>query len=180
MHSSRMCTACSSSHGEGVLVLIPLNFPFGCWSGPDPPQFPLGCVLDLMPLNFPLGCGPGSDSPQFPPWIWAWRGVSLAGVSPWQGVSMAGGLHGREVSLAGGLPGLGSPNWGLPRGSPWVVSLAGGSHWQGHFPGRGVSLAGGSPWQGGLPGRGCLPGRGVSQHALRQTHPVDRQTPVKT
>ena len=85
MHSSRMRTARSSSR-RGGLVLIPLNFPLGCWPGPDPPQFPpwvwawisspsispLGVGLDLIPLNFPLGCGPGSDPPQFPPWVWAW------------------------------------------------------------------------------------------------------------
>ena len=74
MHSSRMRTARSSSRRGGDLVLIPLNFP-------------LGVGLDLIPLKFPLGCGPGSDPPQFPPWVWAWRGVSLAGGSPWGGVS---------------------------------------------------------------------------------------------
>ena len=94
MHSSRMRTARSSSHRGGGLVLIPLNFPLGCWPRPDPPQFPplvwawiwspsispLGVGLDLIPLNFPLGCGPGPDPPQFPPWVWAWQGgVSLAG-----------------------------------------------------------------------------------------------------
>ena len=35
--------------------------------------------LDLIPLNFPFGCGPGSDPPQFPPWVWAWRGGLLLG-----------------------------------------------------------------------------------------------------
>ena len=106
-----MRTAHSSSHGGG-LVLIPLNFPLGCWPGPDPPQFPpwvwawiwspsisplgmgldliplnfpLGVGMDLIPLNFPLGYGPGSDPPQFPPWLWAWRGASLAGGLPGRG-----------------------------------------------------------------------------------------------
>ena len=68
--------------GEGGgLVLIPLNFPLGCWPGPDSPEFPpwvwawiwsywispLDVGLDLIPLNFPPGCGPGGG------------GVSLAG-----------------------------------------------------------------------------------------------------
>ena len=87
MHSSRMRTTRSSSHrgGGGELVLIPLNFPLGCWPGPDLPPWvwawiwspsisPLGVDLDLIPLNFPLGCVSGSDPPQFPPWVWAWRG----------------------------------------------------------------------------------------------------------
>ena len=70
---------------------------------------PLGVGLDLIPLNFPLGCGPGPDPPQFPPWLWAWRGVSLAGGFPWH---------------------RGSPWWGgfslvvgwSPWGSPWQTS----------------------------------------------------------
>ena len=65
---------------------IPLNVPFGCGPGPDPPQLPpwvwgwtrspstspLGVGLDQIPFNFPLGCGPGPDPPQLPPWLWAW------------------------------------------------------------------------------------------------------------
>ena len=35
-------------------------------------------------------------------------------------------------------------------------------------------------WSGGVPGRGSGPRGVVSQHALRQNPPVDRQTPVKT
>ena len=55
------------------LDLIPLNFPLGCGSGSDPPQYPPWVwAWNLIPLNFPLGCGPGPDSPQFPPWVWAW------------------------------------------------------------------------------------------------------------
>ena len=58
MRSSRMRTTCSSSHcGDWQ---VPPQLPPGCWSGPDP-------------LNFPFGCGPGSDPPQFSPWLWAWR-----------------------------------------------------------------------------------------------------------
>ena len=87
--------------------------------------------LDLTPLNFPLGCGSGPDLPQFPPWVWAWR----------EGVSLAGG------DLLGG-------------GSPWQ---------------RGLLCRGGlGRW--GFLGRGVLPGRGVSQHALRQTPPLNRMT----
>ena len=43
----------------------------------------------------------------------------------------------------------------------------------------GVSAQGGCLPRGFCPGR-CLPGGGVSQHAMRQTPSVDRQTPVKT
>ena len=123
-------TRSSSCPGEG-LVLIPLNFPLGCWPGPDPPQFPpwgwawiwppsispLAVGLDLIPLHFPLGCGPGSDPPQFPPWLWAWTwspsisplGVGLEGWSPWQrGIGLLGR---RGVSSAGGDP---SMHWGRP------------------------------------------------------------------
>ena len=71
MHSSRMRTACSSSHG-GALDLIPLNLPLGVCLDLIPLNFPLGVGLDLIPLNFPLGCGPGPDPPQLPPWVWAW------------------------------------------------------------------------------------------------------------
>ena len=102
MHSSRIRTARSSSHW-GRLVLIPLNFPFGCWPGPDPPEFP-------------LGCGPGSDPPQFPPWVWAWKGASLVGGSPWQGgPPWQAGLLSGGVSLAGGGQGVSLAG----RGSPW-------------------------------------------------------------
>ena len=58
MHSSRMHTAHSSSHGGGLAS--------------SPSTSPLGVGLDQIPLNFPLGCGPGPDSPQLPPWLWAW------------------------------------------------------------------------------------------------------------
>ena len=85
------------------------------------------------------------------------RSLVPGGGSPWQGgLSLAGGLLGRGVS-------------------PWRGGLLGRgvSPWQGVLLGRGVSpWRGGSPWQGG----GLL-GRGVSQHALRQTPPpVDRIT----
>ena len=86
MHSSRMRTAGSSSHGGGGwtrspsisplgvgLDLIPLNSPLGVGLDLIPLNFPLGVGLDLIPLNFPLGCGPGPDPPQLPPWVWAWR-----------------------------------------------------------------------------------------------------------
>ena len=119
-------TAVVIGGGAGGLVLIPLNFPLGCWPGTDPPQFPLGCGpgpdppqfppwvwawtwspsisplgvgLDLIPLNFPLGCGPGSDPPSISP-----LGVGLEGGSPW-----LGGLPGRGVSLVGGALPAGNP-----------------------------------------------------------------------
>ena len=95
MHSSRTCTACSSSHHGGSphtpqeqapparspstpplgvgLDQIPLNFPIGCGPGPDPPQLP-------------LGCGPGDplwpDPPKLPPWVWAWKPTRHAGIPP--------------------------------------------------------------------------------------------------
>ena len=31
-----------------------------------------GGGLVLIPMNFPLGCWPGPDPPEFPPWVWAW------------------------------------------------------------------------------------------------------------
>ena len=105
MHSSRMRTARSSSH-RGGSGPDPPEFPLGCGPGSDPPEFPpLGVGLDLIPLNFPPGCRP-------------------RGGSPWQGVSLEEGLLGRGVSLEGGLLGRGgSPCWGF--------SLAGGTPWWG-------------------------------------------------
>ena len=38
----------------------------------SPSTSPLAVDLDQIPLNFPLGCGSGPDPPQFPPWLWAW------------------------------------------------------------------------------------------------------------
>ena len=70
------------------------------------------------------------------------------------------------MGLEGGLLGEG----GLPGGgSPWRgVSLEGESPWRGVLPG------GGSPWRGvSLEGVSL---EGVSQHALRQTPPVNRMT----
>ena len=141
-----MRTARSSSRRGGWgggLVLIPLNFPLGCWPGPDPPEFPpwvwariwsssispLGVGLDLIPLNFPPGCGPGSDAPEFPPWVWAWIW------SPW--ISPLGvGLDLIPLNFPLGCgPGLDPPSI-----SPLGVGLEGG------LLGRG-----GSPWRGGVP-----------------------------
>ena len=63
-----------------------------------------------------------------------------------------------------------------------VVSAQRGVSDQGLFAQEGCLPGGGV-----CPGGGCLPGRGgvcpggaVSQHAMGQTPPVDRQTPVKT
>ena len=57
--------------------------------------------------------------------------------------------------------------------------MGGGHDLGGHGPG-GVWSRGGV-WSGGVWSGGSGPGRGISQHALRQTplSPVDRQTPVK-
>ena len=80
MHSSRMRTACSSSHW-GVLPQCMLGCtPLGV--GLQTPQ-----VWAWRPLHLGVGCGPGdppgcgpgdhpSQTPQLPPWLWAWR-------SPW-------------------------------------------------------------------------------------------------
>ena len=41
-----------------------------------PPEQPPGMTRhppNQIPLNFPLGCWPGPDPPQLPPWLWAWR-----------------------------------------------------------------------------------------------------------
>ena len=38
----------------------------------SPSTSPLGVGLDQISLNFPLGCWPGPDPPQLPPWLWAW------------------------------------------------------------------------------------------------------------
>ena len=90
MHSSRVRTACSSSHHDGVST-PPEQAP-----QPDPPQLPpwvwawtrspstspLGVGLDQIPLNFPLGCGPGQDPPKLTPWLWAWKPARYAGIPP--------------------------------------------------------------------------------------------------
>ena len=52
-------------------------------------------------------------------------------------------------------------------------------------PSATVAVSWGSAWSGGVPGlggawSGGAWSRGVSQHALRQTPPMDRQTGVKT
>ena len=66
---------------------------------------------------------------------------------------------------------------------PGGVSATGGSGPRGGVCYRGGLVPGVSAPGGGLvPGgwsRGGLLGGGISQHALRQTRPVDRQTPVK-
>ena len=95
MHSSRIRTACSSSHlgrsppGTPHTEQAPRDQELP-WSRHPPgtrhtPQTrhpldqiplktsPLAVGLDQIPLNFPLGCGPGPDPPPLPPWVWAWR-----------------------------------------------------------------------------------------------------------
>ena len=118
MHSSRIRTAHSSSHGGlGGFGPDPPEFPPGMLAWISSPRIspcvwawiwhpwicPLGVGLDLIPLNFPLGCGPEPDPPLG---CGPGGGVSLAGGSPWQGVSLAGvGSPWQGVSWQGGLPG---------------------------------------------------------------------------
>ena len=69
MHSSRMHTACSSSHPGGSPHTPPRP---GTPLGADPPggdPLPLGVGLETPqpdPLNFPLGCGPGDPLARSP------------------------------------------------------------------------------------------------------------------
>ena len=48
----------------------------------SPSSSPLGVGLDQIPLNFPLGCWPGPDPPKLPPWVWAWKPARHAGILP--------------------------------------------------------------------------------------------------
>ena len=64
MHSSRMNTACSSSHGGSASVHAGIH--------------PLDVGLETPPVWAwrPPGCGSGDppgQTPQLPPWVWAWR-----------------------------------------------------------------------------------------------------------
>ena len=134
----------------------------GSGPGPDPPEFPpwmlawtwspwispLGVGLDLIPPRIsPLGVG-WIWSPGFPPWVWAWIW------SPW--ISPLGvGLDLIPLNFPLGC----GPGPDPPQFPPWVWAWRGVSLVQ-----RGVSLA-----EGDLLG-------GVSQHALRQTPPVNRIT----
>ena len=73
MHSSRMGTTRSNSR-LGGLASSPSTPPPWVWAWTrSPSTSPLGVGLDQIPLNFPLGCGSGPDPPQLPPWLWAWR-----------------------------------------------------------------------------------------------------------
>ena len=81
MHSSRIRTARSSSR-RGGLDLIPLNFPLGCWPGPDPPEFPPWVwAWTWSPPQFPPGCGPGGGLHQAPPSLC--YGLSCGGLLVW-------------------------------------------------------------------------------------------------
>ena len=130
------------------------------------------------------GGGVDPDPPEFPSWMlaWAWSiwispldmGLDLISLNFNLGVGLD--LIPHNFPLGCG-PGSDPPQFQLgcgpgsdpPQFPPWVWawtwSLAGG------LLGRGVSLAGGSLWGG-------LPGRGVSEHALRQTPPVDKITDI--
>ena len=52
----------------------PSRHPPGAATPParSPSTSPLGVGLSQIPLNFPLGCGSEPDPPQLPPWVWAW------------------------------------------------------------------------------------------------------------
>ena len=114
---------------------------------------------------FSGGGGPGSDPPQFPPWVWAW--IWSPSISP-----LGVGLDLIPLNfLLGYGPGSDPPSVstlgvGLDLIPPSVSPLGVGLEGEG-----GVSLARGVSFAGG-----CLLGRGVSQHALRQTPPVNRMT----
>ena len=96
MHSSRMCTACSSSCLLWGVYLITcwdthipgvgLETPSGCRPGDPPPGVglespPPRCGSGDSPgqtPNLPPGCGPGdppgqTPQPPPPPWVCAWR-----------------------------------------------------------------------------------------------------------
>ena len=104
----------------------------------------------------------------------------------WAGGCVSQHALGRRVSA------WGIPAWGvyLPRGCNCVGGVPAG----GYLP-RVVYLPGGFTCPGGVPAGGCrstcpggcLPGGclplvlwGVSQHAMGQTPPMDRQIPLKT
>ena len=94
MHSSRINTACSSSHGGGGLPQCMLGYT------------PLGVGLETAPVWAwrPPGCGSGKppgQTPQLPPWVWAWR-------PPWPDPSTSPLGVGLETPLA------------RPLNSPWV------------------------------------------------------------
>ena len=119
MHSSRMRTSRSSSHGG--LVLIPLNFPLGCWPGPDPPEFPPWVWAWMWsPSIFPLGVGLDVIPLNFPPWVWAWIwfpsisplgvGLDLIPLNFPLGCGPGGGFPSQGGLLAGGSPSP-SPVW---------------------------------------------------------------------
>ena len=90
MHSSRMCTARSSSHrGRGVCLSACWDRPPWVWDWRTPPQVWAWRPPGQIPLNFPLACGPGDPPTRCPstsplgvdletpwpdlPWVWAWR-----------------------------------------------------------------------------------------------------------
>ena len=111
MHSSRMCTARSSSRHGGLHTPHPPpeqtppspspkeQVPPGPGTpspkadtpragnslARSPSTSPLGVTLDQVPLNFTLGCGSGApqpDPPKLRPWVWAWKPARHAGIPP--------------------------------------------------------------------------------------------------
>ena len=81
MHSSRMHTACSSSHRGGGLTPLTRDWIItnaclhACWD--TPPWVwawrPPGCGPGDAPLGVGLETPTPGQTPQLPPWVWAWR-----------------------------------------------------------------------------------------------------------
>ena len=113
MHSSRMCTTCSSSCHRRVSTPPTADAPEQASPSQIPLNFPLAVGLDQIPLNFPLGCGLGPDPPQLPPPLWAW--TRSPSISP-LGVGLETPLPWRPAARHAGVPppmhaGIASPPW---------------------------------------------------------------------
>ena len=107
------------------------------------------------------------------------RGL-LRGVSAPEGSALGGGVSAPEGGLLRGVSAPGGSALGGVSAPGERCLLHGGCLLQGGclLPGGGL-LPGGYLLPGGLLSGGCLLLGGVSQHALRQTPPVDRHTFVK-
>ena len=92
MHSSRMHTACSSSHLLGGCLpqcMLGYTHTHPHHTPPCGPGDPPGCgprdSPGQTPQPPPPGCGletPPSQTPQPPPWVWAWKPVRHARIPP--------------------------------------------------------------------------------------------------